>query len=123
MEKKSQYFLIEVGVVKKKKKKPQITLSGQIFMQGACSKTGYILSYFRFFFFNFQKVDLSQQGLGCPHCPCSCAVGCSDSCFTPAERMRVPPGPFHGGCDARGVLCHGPAVVCGCDRPVHHPRE
>ena len=43
--------------------------------------------------------------------------------FLPAERMRVPPGPFCGGRDARGVLCDGAALVCGCDRPVHHPRE
>lgn len=37
--------------------------------------------------------------------------------------MWVPPGPLHGGCDAWGVLSDGAALVCGRDRPLHHPRE
>lgn len=36
-------------------------------MQGACSKSGCILSYFRFFFFNFQRVDLSSSRVWAVH--------------------------------------------------------
>lgn len=45
------------------------------------------------------------------------------SCFSPQERLRVPPGPVHGGGDAGRVLRHGAALVRGRHRPLHHPRQ
>lgn len=43
-------------------------------------------------------------------------------CF-PTERLWLPPGPADGGHHAGCLLHHGPALVCGCNRPVHHARE
>ena len=43
-------------------------------------------------------------------------------CF-PTERMWLPPGPADGGRHAGCLLHHGPALVCGCDCPVHHTCE
>lgn len=37
------------------------------------------------------------------------------------ERLWLSPGPANGGSHARGVLHYGPAVVCGCHSPLHHP--
>lgn len=41
----------------------------------------------------------------------------------PTERLWLPPGPAHGGRHAGSLLHHGPALVCGRDRPVHYPCE
>lgn len=45
-------------------------------------------------------------------------------CFVElVERLRLPPGPAHGGGDARRLLHHGSAVVRSSHRLVHLPRE
>lgn len=39
------------------------------------------------------------------------------------ERLRVPPGPVHGGAHAGRVLFDGLALVRGSHRSLHHPRQ
>lgn len=43
-------------------------------------------------------------------------------CF-PTERLWLPPGPANGGHHVGCLLHHGPALVCGCNCPVHHTCE
>lgn len=40
-----------------------------------------------------------------------------------SERLRVPPGPVHGGRDARCVLLNGPTLVRGRHCALYHPRQ
>lgn len=54
------------------------------------------------------------------------AASCSqlpDGDSFPTERLWLPSGPADGGRHAGGLLHHGSALVCGCNRPVHYTRE